>query len=57
MPLTLNVEGADKHSLVTSLAILVLNDSKADISAANIEAVVSASGTYSLSVLEPLWRY
>lgn len=45
MPLTLNVEGADKHALVTSLAILVLSDSKAEINAANIEAVVNASGS------------
>ena len=44
MPLSLNVNGADKDGLVTSLAALVLNDSKVDITAESINAVIAASG-------------
>ena len=44
MPLSFNVNGADKDGLVTSLAALVLNDSKADITAESINAVLAASG-------------
>ena len=44
MPLSLKVEGAAKDQLVTSLAALILNDSKAEITAENIESVISAAG-------------
>ena len=37
-------EGADKHQLVTSLAALLLSESKAEITAESIEAVLSSSG-------------
>ena len=44
MPLTLNVEGNDKNQLATSLAALVLSDSKVDVSAENINSVLAAAG-------------
>jgi hypothetical protein len=44
MPLSFQVEGADKDQLVTSLAVLLLSDSGVEATAENISAVVNASG-------------
>ena len=44
MPLSFDVSGADKDQLVVSLAAILLNDSKVDVSAENINTVVSSSG-------------
>ena len=44
MPLSLEVSGADKQALVTSLAAVLLADVKAEVTSENISAVVSASG-------------
>ena len=44
MPLSLEVVGADKEALVTSLAAILLADVSAEVTAENISSVVSASG-------------
>ena len=44
MPLSFEVTGADKDQLVVSLAALLLNDAKVEVSAENINTVVSSSG-------------
>ena len=44
MPLSLEVSGADKEALVTSLAAILLHDVKAEVTSDNISSVVSASG-------------
>jgi len=44
MPFSFQVSGSEKDQLVVSLAALLLNDSGADLSAENIQAVVTASG-------------
>ena len=43
MPLSLEVTGAAKDQLVISLAAILLSDSSIEISAENLETVVSAS--------------
>jgi hypothetical protein len=42
--LSFKCEGADKDQLVISLAAILLSDSKADITAESLTAVVAASG-------------
>jgi hypothetical protein len=44
MPLSLEVSGSDKDQLVTSLACLLLSDSKQAITADSIDSVINASG-------------
>lgn len=44
MPLSFDVSGADKDQLVVSLAAILLSDSKVEVSADNINTVVSSSG-------------
>jgi hypothetical protein len=55
MPLSLQVEGADKDQLIASLAALVLSDSGAEITAENIEAVIKASGNSVPAYYAPLF--
>eukprot|EP00601_Ochromonadales_sp_CCMP2298_P000756 CAMPEP_0173183534 /NCGR_PEP_ID=MMETSP1141-20130122/8446_1 /TAXON_ID=483371 /ORGANISM="non described non described, Strain CCMP2298" /LENGTH=121 /DNA_ID=CAMNT_0014106749 /DNA_START=35 /DNA_END=400 /DNA_ORIENTATION=+ len=44
MSTSFKCEGVDKDQLVISLAAILLTDSKADITAESLDAVVSASG-------------
>lgn len=44
MPLSFEVTGADKDQLVTSLAAILLADSNAEVTAENINTVLSSSG-------------
>ncbi len=44
MPLSFAVTGADKDQLVVSLAAIILADSKLEVSAENINTVLSSSG-------------
>ncbi len=44
MPLSFEVTGADKDQLVVSLAAILLHDSKVEVSADNINSVLSSSG-------------
>jgi ribosomal protein L12E/L44/L45/RPP1/RPP2 len=51
----LSFSGADKDQLVVSLAALVCADSKVDITADNISAVISGSGNSVASYWAPLF--
>lgn len=58
MPLSFQVEGADKDQLVTALAAILLQDCGAEITSESIESVVTASGAARvvLSIVHPLFH-
>jgi hypothetical protein len=55
MPLSLQVEGADKDQLIAALSALVLSDGGAEITAEGIEAVATASGNKLPTYYGPLF--